>query len=117
MSRRPIIYISGKITGNKNCKEDFAGAELFLREKGFNVINPCTACELGFFEYEDFMRVDFALIDVADAVFMLENWRDSNGAFRERSYARAMRKTVLYQEDSELENCLAEFSRKGGSEK
>lgn len=111
MSRRPKIYISGKITGNETYKDDFAGAETFLREKGFNVINPCTACELDFFGYEDFMRVDFALIDVADAVFMLENWKDSNGAFRERNYARAMRKTVLYQEDSELENRLTELQK------
>ena len=109
MSRRPIIYISGKITGNKTYKEDFAGAELFLREKGFNVINPCTACELDFFGYEDFMRVDFALIDVADAVFMLSNYSKSPGAFRELNYAIAKRKTVLYQNDPELENQLTKL--------
>lgn len=111
MSRRPIIYISGKITGNENYKEDFAGAELFLREKGFNVINPCTACELDFFGYEDFMRVDFALIDVADAVFMLSNYSKSPGAFRELNYAIAKRKTLFYQNDPELENQLTELQK------
>ena len=117
MSRKPIVYISGKITGNENHKADFAGAETFLREKGFNVINPCTACEFDFFEYEDFLRVDFALIDVADAVFMLYNWRDSNGASRERNYALATRKTVLYQESTELEDTVTELHKSKEAER
>lgn len=111
MSRKPIIYISGRITGNENYKHDFAVAETFLRERGLNAINPCTVCGLDFFGYEDFMRVDFALIDVADAVLMLSNYPKSPGAFRELNYALATSKTVLYQDDPELENRLMELQK------
>ena len=34
-----MVYISGKITGNKNYEAEFNEAEIKLREMGFKVFN------------------------------------------------------------------------------
>lgn len=119
MRKRPVIYLSGRITGKPNYKRDFAKAERFLRGKGFDVINPCKACEFDFFEYEDFMHVDFALIDIADAVFMLHDWVYSTGAHREQCYAMSLGKMVIYHIDNTTEQKLKELLERysGGKEK
>lgn len=96
---KPIIYISGKITGNPDYKADFEKAEKTLREKGFNAINPCKIGEYDFFTYEQFLHIDFALIDIADAILMLPNWKSSKGANRELQYARSRGKCVILKDD------------------
>jgi nucleoside 2-deoxyribosyltransferase len=40
------------------------------------------------------MSIDFALIDTADAVLMLPNWKQSLGAVREYGYALAKNKEI-----------------------
>ena len=101
---KPIIYISGKITGDENYKEKFEAAEKLLTEKGFNVINPCKIGEYEFFSYEQFLHIDFALIDCADALFMLSDWKSSKGAIREWHYAQSKGKAIIFQHElSEIE--------------
>mgnify|MGYP003629390979 CR=1 FL=1 len=39
------IYISGPITNNESCKEDFLNASKLLRTKGYDVVDPMTICE------------------------------------------------------------------------
>lgn len=99
MNDKATIYISGKITGDDNYKSKFAEAERILTEKGFNVINPCKVGEYEFFSYEQFLHIDFALIDCADALFMLEDWKDSKGALREWHYAQSHGKTIIFQHE------------------
>lgn len=98
-----IIYISGKITGDENYVKKFAEAERILTEKGFKVINPCKIGEYEFFSYEQFLHIDFALIDCCDALFMLPDWRNSKGAIREWHYAQAKGKKIVFYY-SELED-------------
>lgn len=108
---KKIIYISGKITGDDNYKAKFAEAEKLLAEKGFNVINPCKVGEYEFFSYEQFLHIDFALIDCADAIFMLSDWQNSKGAIREWHYAQSHGKTVIFQyELSEIEKKITRQS-------
>lgn len=41
-----MIYISGRITGNKNWQEDFLKAEDYLKSNGYKVIiNPLNLAE------------------------------------------------------------------------
>ena len=91
-----IVYISGKITGDPDYVRKFADAELLLRAKGYNVVNPC---DLGyqFMSYEQFMHVDFALIDVSDAIYLLKDWSGSSGARREKEYAEKIGKKIMYE--------------------
>ncbi|MFA0816007.1 MAG: DUF4406 domain-containing protein [Anaerofustis sp.] len=91
------IYIAGKITGNPNYMEEFATAERQLRENGFDVMNP-TILPSGF-KYEQYMHICFAMIDVCDAVVLLDNWIGSSGAQREVDYANSKRKKVYQNID------------------
>ena len=43
------------------------------------------------------MHVDFALIDVCDAVYLLNDWAGSSGARREKEYAEQLGKKVMYE--------------------
>ena len=91
------VYISGKITGDNNYLKKFADAELELRAQGYDVINPCDIC-YPFLDYEQFMHIDFTLIDVCDAIYMLKDWTESSGAQREKKYAEDNGKEIIYEE-------------------
>jgi len=92
-----VVYISGKITGDVDYIKKFAAAELSLRAKGYDVINPCDVGEYRFLSYEQFMHIDFALIDVSDAIYLLKDWTGSSGARREKEYAERQGKKVMYE--------------------
>ena len=67
------IYIAGKITGDPGYRDKFAAAEIQLGWQGHTVLNPA---ELpSGMSREDYMRICFAMIDVADAVVFLPDWR------------------------------------------
>lgn len=86
------IYIAGKITDNPNFKQEFEQAEIKLLEQGYSVLNPSRLPRgLG---YENYMHICFAMIDVADAVCVLRNWKYSEGAKREYAYAVKNKKPV-----------------------
>ena len=88
------VYIAGKITGESNFKEIFKRAENKFIRQGVIVMNPA---ELpSGFDYEDYMKVCFAMIDVCDGVHFLSNWQDSEGAKREYNYALATKKTLSF---------------------
>ena len=92
------VYIAGKIKNNDNYVEDFKKGEEQLRKlKYTKILNPAV---LNFnIDYEQYMPICFAMIDVSDNVYFLKNWMDSEGAKREMSYALAKKKTIMYEED------------------
>ena len=92
------IYISGRITNNDNYKNDFKQAAQYLTNQYYIVINPC-CLPLGL-KYEEYIHINKAMIDVSDAIYLLKNWEDSNGARIEYDYAVEKRKTILFQLDS-----------------
>lgn len=47
------------------------------------------------FEYEEYMRVCFAMIDVCEAVCLLPNWTDSPGAKKSLSMQVLLDKKIL----------------------
>lgn len=94
------IYISGKITGlpEQQARDNFAYAEQLLRREGWEVINPF---DIDLKEKEktwaNFMLADIEALIPCDAIFMLKDWMDSNGAYIEHAFARAMEKEIYYQ--------------------
>lgn len=91
------IYISGRITNNPDYMADFEKAEQELLSKGHEVINPA---KINSFLPKDtthsqYMEFSFMLLDMADAIFMLPNWRDSAGACMEYGYSKAMDKIIV----------------------
>lgn len=75
------VYIAGKINGDPEYMNKFSIAEHHLRGLGYVILNPAALPEgMG---YEAYMRIGFAMIDEAHAIFMLPDYRDSPGAMRE----------------------------------
>ena len=96
-----LVYISGRIRGNEHYYEDFKKAELWLKLKDNDVINQAKVIEslpLTKLSENQIMKIDYALIAVCDAIFMLDGWQKSKGACAELSYAKSIGKKVMYQD-------------------
>lgn len=94
------IYISGAITGTDDYMLRFARAQKKLEAQGYDVINPAAVSEtLGFFDYEEYMDLDFYLLDKCIAIYMLDGWEKSMGANREYGYARAKELIIFKEKD------------------
>lgn len=78
------IYIAGRIDGDPEYEEKFEKYEKAFTITGDVVLNPAVLPKgLTVAEY---MRICFAMIDVADAVFFLPDWKKSGGAQLEKAY-------------------------------
>ena len=94
-----LIYISGRITDNDNYSDEFFGAERWLAKQGHRVINPSNLnIVFPTLTYEEYMKVDYALLQMSDGIFMLHDWQKSKGACAELSFAKSLGKKVIYQD-------------------
>lgn len=93
------IYISGAITNNKHYKEDFAKAEEYLREKFPNaeILNPAktNATLPQSTTWEQYMSICYIMLDMADAIYMIDGWERSKGACIEYGYSVARDKMII----------------------
>lgn len=87
------IYIAGKMTGDPLYRAKFYAAAQSIRDKGHIPINPATSPD-GLTNAE-YMRLCFAMMDVADAVLFLLCWEDSAGAKLERAYCEYTGKQII----------------------
>lgn len=85
------IYISGPITGTDDYMDRFANAEKRLKENGYEVINPALVNSNlpESTNYGEYMAVAMVLLKMCDCIYMLDGWKESNGAREEYSYAMA----------------------------
>ena len=86
--RKAVVYIAGKITGDKHYLKKFAKVERRLRKAGHEVINPARLNANYELEYEQYMHICYAWIDIADCIYFLPDWQESNGARSENAYAK-----------------------------
>ena len=96
------IYISGAISNNPNYKEDFEQAEDYL-QRGYpnaEIINPALVNSHlpKSTTHEEYMRMSFCMLDMADAIFMIDGWKKSCGASQEYGYAIAKGKLRIFKE-------------------
>ena len=95
------VYIAGKITGNDSYIEQFEKAEKILKASGYAVINPVK--NLGF-TYKDYIDMGLSELSKCDAIYLLENYEESNGALLELSYAKTVGMKVMYSFDEFVGN-------------
>jgi len=86
------IYIAGKITGDPDYKAKFGKAASELRAAGHTPINPARLPEG--MSKGDYMRINFAQMDSADAIMFLPDWQDSDGAQLEHAWAVYVAKEI-----------------------
>ena len=98
------IYISGAITGTNDFMERFAKAERELTYIGYSVVNPAkvNAQLPEDTNYDEYMKMCFCMLDMCDAIYMLNGWEESRGANREYGYAIAKGKEVIFESEGDL---------------
>ena len=90
---KEIAYISGAISSDPNYKAKFADAEMVLDHLGYVVLNP-TNTPLGL-HYDEYMRIDLLLVEIADTIVMLPDWMQSDGATLEHDHAARLGKRII----------------------
>lgn len=93
------LYISGKITGEKDYKSKFERGESEVEIMGHIPYNPSKIQLPKEANYEEYMHMCFAMLDICDGIYMLNNWQESKGANRELGYAIGRGKVIFYQDD------------------
>ena len=88
------IYIAGKITGDKGYKAKFRDAAKSLEAKGHVALNPATL-PAGMASI-DYMRLCFAMMEVADLVLFLPDYQESGGAMLEWQWCQYVGKQTCY---------------------
>lgn len=93
------IYISGKITGmcEVESEKKFSGAEELLNALGLKPINPLKNGLPRSASWNDHMARDIQILSTCEAIFMLDNWRESKGARIEYEFAVGAGKDVLFE--------------------
>ena len=95
------VYISGKISGKpiEETERKFAEAEERLRAEGYEVLSPLKNGLPLESDYSSHMIIDLLMLFQADAIYMLHDWSDSNGAITELAAAKATGKLIMYECD------------------
>lgn len=95
--RKPVVYVAGPITGRRCYWEPFEKAEELLTGLGYIVLLP-SRLPSGMSKAQ-YMRIDIAMIDSADAVVFLPEWETSSGAEVEARYCRYIEKPAVFLRD------------------
>lgn len=91
-----MIYISGKITGTDNYLDKFHEAEIQLDRK--DVINPAKVnAQLPKVSYDQYMEMAMCMLKMCNEIYMLKDWKDSNGAVLEYTYAKMHDYNIIFQ--------------------
>lgn len=92
------IYIAGPITNDVDYKLKFAKAEKKLLSMGYTVINPV---KNDGFTYKEYIDIGLNELMRCDAVYLLNGWKNSNGARLEYAYARVTKMRVFKEAPNE----------------
>ena len=115
------VYISGKIGGeviSDATRQKFARAEEMLKAKGYQVFNPCDERWQKRlrreYEHDNYVQSpwlidkfpdfyaycllrDLMVLSTKDAIYMLADWTESDGANVELDFARATGKQLFWE--------------------
>lgn len=92
---RGIIYIAGPIKGRADYIERFCAAQLKLEADGWIVLNPADLPPG--MPADRYMPICLAMLQQADAIYMLPDWEASDGAKIEMQFALYQGKTICWK--------------------
>ena len=80
------IYIAGKVTGLPvdEARNSFDKVTKYFNLKGYTVINPMELIDDPKTAWNTAMKICIAELVKVDAVYLMDNWKDSEGATFER---------------------------------
>lgn len=96
---KKVAFISGKISEDKNYKEKFKMAQIYLESLGCLVLSPAVLPALSWCAC---MRITLAMMREADCIVFLPDWMDSPGARMEFYYALLWGKHVQFLATSDI---------------
>lgn len=94
------LYISGKMSGlpENRIRHRFNEAAEYLRNEGHIPVNPAVMLDNPGLEYEEYMKIDFTMLEQCDGIYMLRGWEKSIGARREIAKAIRLGLQVMLEE-------------------
>lgn len=100
------VYISGPITGTTDYMERFAQMERRLTRSGYTVVNPAkvNANLPADTTHAEYMEMSFTMLDMCDAILMMNGWQQSRGAGMEFDRAVRNRMTIAFEGGRECQN-------------
>ncbi len=104
MEIKKKVYLSGRMSGleEEEFKAIFKYAEEKLIEEGYEVINPADI-DYNPEDYAGQLLIALAELAKCDAIYLLDNWTESNGARCEYWFARGMGLEIMSGEDVDSE--------------
>ena len=88
-----IVYIAGPITGHDDYKERFAEMAARIELEGHIALNPAILPDN--MPPTCYMPICIAMLEQADAIFLLDGWDQSPGAIAEMLYAERQGKAIV----------------------
>jgi len=103
---RQKIYISGQISGlePEDAESTFNKMEKTLRAQGYSVVNPTRlgVSDVSGRGWDYYMKKGITLLMDCDAIYMLQSWTNSRGAWIEWKLAFDLGMKIYLESDGDL---------------
>ena len=89
-----VAYISGAISNDPEYKEKFNSAQMVLEHLGYLVLTPVMIPPI--LTYSEHMALDLVMVQVADCIVLLPDYKESKGAMRELHRANLYNSRIVF---------------------